>query len=87
MQYTKLSVEGTGDTTETKSTHVFLLVLSTEMVGIKNRGSQMHKVKTKYDRKYKNKYEYCIPCKICLKPFEPESKEDVCPECGGKNGA
>ena len=47
----------------------------------------MHKVKTKYDRKYKNKYEYCIPCKICLKPFEPESKEDVCPECGGKNGA
>lgn len=46
----------------------------------------MHKVKTKYDRKHENKYEFCVECKICHKPFEPEFGEDVCPECGGGNG-
>ena len=62
-------------------------------IGIKNRGSQMHKNKAKYDRRTRkklvesdNEYEFCVECEFCHKPFEPQYGEDVCPECGGKNG-
>lgn len=54
----------------------------------------MHKNKAKYDRRTRkklvesdNEYEFCVECEFCHKPFEPEFGEDVCPECGGKNGA
>ena len=53
----------------------------------------MHKDKKQYDRTTRkklvesdNKYEFCVECKICHKPFEPEYGEDVCPECGGSGG-
>jgi len=63
------------------------------MPGIKNRGSQTHKVKTKYDRTTGkkldsvNEYESCVECIVCHNPFDPAYYgEEVCQDCGGANG-
>ena len=86
MVLTKLSEKDTGVTLGIKSTHELPLALLREMAGIKNRGTQVHQSKKKYNRKTENKYEYCIECPICKQPFEPEYGQTICPECGGSSG-